>query len=121
MTKKVSNIKLPDGKTRKALILALLIDIKNINWGIEMRMMNSLLKKINDVDFWFFFAKLHRFVSLRHLITQKELIFSVQFEYTKHKNLKIKTPEPEKLGEKKFGEDIIVVRPKQSLFDFVNT
>lgn len=124
MTKRKSTKKpshLPDGNVRKKLIGELLVDPKNAQWPIEMRMINCLLKRHNDPKFWLFVSRRHKFQSLRNLLAQEDIIIRCHLEYTKQECLDLKTAQEIKLEQKKVGEDIIVEQAKQTLFDFVNS
>jgi hypothetical protein len=120
-TKKVAapKIQLPDGKVRRRLIEELLVSIKGIAWPIEMRMMNCLLKKYNDPDFWSHFARRHKYQSLTHLLSEPHVIFSSYLDYTKHRDLNLKSPESVQLQPEKIGEDIIIQQKPKTLLDFI--
>jgi hypothetical protein len=108
-----------DGKIRKAIIIALVVDTKSCNWPIEMKMTKSLLTQYPDPDFWFFLSKNYKFQTLMSLLAQKNIIFSQHLEYTKQKNLELKTFPTVKLEDKKIGEDIIIRQPEQTLLGFI--
>lgn len=109
-----------DGKVRRSIVSALVVDTKKCNWPIEMKMTKNLLKEHPDPDFWFFLGKSFKFQSLINLLSQKDIIFRQFIEYTKQKNFDIKTSPETKLADKKLGEDIIVKREKQTLLDFIS-
>lgn len=91
------------GKVKKDLIEALLVSTKGIKWPLEMKMLNGLLKKYGNTDFWFFLAKRRKFISLVNLASQKNILLQTAIEYRQDKNsrigLEIETPKsnPEQL------------------------
>src|SRR6266404_9258808 len=99
----ISSIKLPDGKVRLAIIHALLKDSKSCHWGLEMKMLNKLLKEHNDPEFWFFFAKRYKFVTLIHLMPQFDIIFATHLEYIKQKSLTLPEATEVVLQKEKIG------------------
>jgi len=109
-----------DGKVRRAIISSLLANPKACNWPLEMKMTKSLAKECPDPEFWFFLAKSFKFQTLMSLLAQKDIIFRQMLEYTKQKDLVMKTAPKVELADKKLGEDIIVQKPKQTLMDFIN-
>lgn len=114
-------IVLPSGKVRKELIGALLYSIQGISWPIEMRMINCLLKKHNDPDFWMYVASKRKFTSLKLLTIRNDIIFPLHLEYTKQKLVLNESPKSTILSEDKVGNDIIVQtdnKPK-TLLDFL--
>ena len=115
----ISSNKLPDGKIRVAIIHALLSNSKTCNWGLEMRMLNKLLKEHNDPDFWFFLSKRHKFVTLIHLLTQKEIIFANHLEYMKQKSLNLPSAPTIELEKEKVGEDAVIPEKQKTLADFL--
>jgi len=115
----ISSNKLPDGKTRTAIICSLLHNPKNCRWGLEMKMLNRLLAEYNEPDFWFFFAKTHKFETLIHLITQKQIIFASHLEYIKQKRLSLPTSPSVELAQEKIGEDVIIPEKQKTLADFI--
>jgi hypothetical protein len=117
---KKPSVPLPDGKIRRNLIGALISDPKNCVWPIEMRMINCLLKKHNEPEFWTFVSTRYKFNSLRHLLAQPNIIFQLRLEYTKNKSLELKVPEVAVLAPEKVGEDIIIQQQKpKTLKDFI--
>jgi hypothetical protein len=109
-----------DGKVRKAIISALLTNPKTANWPIEMKLTKTLAKECPDPDFWFFLAKSFKFQTLMSLLSQKDIIFRQMLEYTKQKDLVMKTAPEVELADKKLGEDIMIKQKKQTLMDFIN-
>lgn len=108
------------GNVLKSLVLGLLSDDKNISWPIEMRTAKLLLKKNADPNFWLFLGSKRRFLSLRHLIAQDDVIFKFQLAYAKQTKLDLGKAENPVLSAEKVGDDAAVIPPKpRSLMDFL--
>jgi len=107
------------GKDQKTLIASLLTDVKTCFWPVEMRMAKCLLKMNPDMDFWIFLSKRQKFVSLKSLLAQKNIIFSTQIEYEKHK-LELNNGACPPIEKKKIGDDFILDNRPKTLLDFIN-
>jgi len=123
----MANDKKQRKKSQRQLLIEALLNLDpdpskqpKLNWKLEMRHLNSLLKRDSDMEFWFFLSRRRTFPTLIALLSSDGFIFKCQLEYTKQKNLELKTSQEVKLEQNKIGEDMIITRAQKTLFDFVN-
>lgn len=106
------------------LIEALLMNPRNCNWPLEMKMLGRVLGHIPNKDFWFFFSKNHKYTTLIHLLSDiatKNSIVLAFNDYTKNNLILGKSVESPILHQEKVGEDIIVKQQKpKTLKDFIS-
>jgi hypothetical protein len=114
----------PRKKSEKQLLVeALLRDAKGCNWGLEMKMVGHLLKRIPDPKFWFDFGATHKYPTLIHLLSDVQatnIVVQAHIAYTR-KNLNLeKVSNPAPLSLEKVGSDIIVEQQKpKTIKDFI--
>lgn len=107
----------------KNLIGALLIDIKTINWGMEIKMAKRLLQNFPNGEFWKL-PQIHKYKSLMHVIKNKEALFYIAEEYQKfvkeNTNLEVKR-ETAIIFKEKLGEDAdIKIQRKPTMLEFID-
>ena len=121
----MTKVKKPRKKSQKQLLVEALIGDNSLrcNWPLEMKMAGHILAKVNDPDFWFFFAKTHRYGSLVHLLSDvntTNIVFQAFHDYTKLKAPVLKVAEQQVISNEKIGEDIIIEPSKpKTLKDFL--
>ena len=109
--------KLEKGEKKKILLSLLKEDVQTIDWKIEMSVLNRLLKKYPDLDFWRTFSPGYRVNSLRWFMGEGEK--SIRKYYGLF-NLDFEPKEKKIVGDKKVGEDYIPAQKKiVSLMEFL--
>lgn len=123
----MTNVRKPRKKSQKQLLVEALIEptqILKINWGKEMKTLGFILNKFPDVDFWLHHSQKSKYASLIHLLNYVNNTTEIQSEYlsyTKNNKFELKVAESPIMQHEKVGNDTIIEKKAESLFDFVNS
>ena len=117
----------PRKKSEKQLLIESLLGLsanpRPINWGMEMKLLNKVLKQFPETGFWFEQAKKTTYSSMTMVLmwaNNTGEIHAAYNAYTKANKLELKTPAPQILQNEKVGEDIIVPQKPKTLLDFIS-
>lgn len=96
-----------------------MVNSKKIIWPKEVKILKNLTQKYPDYSFWEDFSEKNQFLSLTALLKQEDNLFSMYCEFSK-RNISLGNSQKqlELFQEEKFGDDIIVSKPK-TLKDFL--